>query len=91
MGLNIKNASTEAAIRELAERTGQSLTGAVETAVLEKLSLLKSRAAPDTVASMMDRLRPLQEALAAKRLDPDDKRSAREWIEDLYDEHGLPK
>jgi antitoxin VapB len=91
MGLNIKKASTENAIRELAARTGESLTDAVEQAVLEKLNHLKSETPPDTLEAMLERLRPLQEALKAKQIDPDDKRTARELIDELYDENGLPK
>jgi antitoxin VapB len=91
MGLNIKKPSAEAAIRELAARTGESLTDAVETAVLEKLSHLRSAAQPDTLDAMMGRLRPLQEALKAKQIDPGDFRTGAELAEDLYDEHGLPK
>jgi antitoxin VapB len=91
MGLNIKKASTEAAIRELAERTGESLTDAIEHAVLEKLNQLKSETRGDTLEAMLERLRPLQDSLKAKQFDPTDKRTARELIDELYDEHGLPK
>jgi antitoxin VapB len=90
MGLNIKKPSTEAAIRELAARTGESLTDAVETAVLEKLNQLRSAAQPDTLKAMLARLRPLQDALQAKQLDPNDNRTGAEIAEDLYDENGLP-
>jgi antitoxin VapB len=91
MGLNIKKASAEAAIRELAERTGESLTDAVEHAVLERLNHLKSEARVDSLESMLERVRPLQDALKAKEFDPNDKRTARELLDELYDEHGLPK
>ncbi|HEY4942049.1 MAG TPA: type II toxin-antitoxin system VapB family antitoxin [Rhizomicrobium sp.] len=91
MGLNIKKSSTEAAIRELAARTGESLTDAVETAVLEKLNQLRSAARPDTMESMLERLRPLQDALKAKLIDPSDVRTGTELTDDLYDESGLPK
>ena len=91
MGLNIKKPSTEAAIRELAAHTGQSLTDAVETAVLEKLNQLISATRPKTLEEHLEALRPLQEALAAQKIDPDDTRKGRELIEELYDEHGLPK
>ncbi len=91
MGLNIKKPSTEAAIRELAALTGQSLTDAVESAVLEKLNQLLSAKRPQTLQEHLAALRPLQEALAAQKIDPNDARTGRELIEELYDEHGLPK
>jgi len=63
--------------RELAARTGESLTDAVETAVLEKLNQLRSAERPDTLEAMLARLRPLQEALKAKQIDPNDTRNRR--------------
>jgi len=91
MGLNIKKPSTEAAIRELAAWTGQSLTDTVESAVLEKLNQLKTAKRKETLEEHLALLRPIQEALRAQRIDPNDKRTARELIEELYDEDGLPK
>lgn len=43
MGVIIKNAATEAKIRKLAARTGQSLTEAVDQAVAERLERLGPR------------------------------------------------
>jgi antitoxin VapB len=89
MGLNIKNAATESAIRELAARTGESLTEAVKSAVLEKLSRLK--AAPvETAEELLERIRPIQEALARARAESGDTRTSKELLDELYDEHGLP-
>jgi antitoxin VapB len=90
MGLNIKNPNTEAAIRELASRTGESLTQAVETAVREKLGRIKTAQQPDTLEAMLARLRPLQDALGAQQINPNDKRTARELLDELYDDDGLP-
>jgi len=36
-------------------------------------------------------LRPLQEALRAKQLRPQDTRTARQLVDELHDEFGLPK
>ena len=91
MGLNIKKAATEAAIRELAAQTGQSLTDAVELAVIEKLDRLKSASRPRTVEELLERLRPIQEAYAAARKATGDTRTGKELIDELYDEYGLPK
>src|SRR5450432_2403512 len=90
MGLNIKKPSTEAAIRALAARTGESLTGAVETAVREKLDRIKLSPHKETLEEYLAAIRPLQDALKAKQIDPNDRRTARELLDELYDEHGLP-
>lgn len=91
MGLNIKKTATEAAIRELAAQTGQSLTDAVELAVLEKLDRLKSTPRPRTGEELLARLQPLLDSIAAERLENGDRRSSKELEDDLYDEYGLPK
>ena len=91
MGLNIKKPSTEAAIRELAAHTGQSLTEAVELAVIEKLNRIKSAAPAQTAEELLERLRPIQEAIAAERRERGDTRTGKELLDELYDEYGLPK
>jgi len=91
MGLNIKKPSTEAAIRKLAAQTGESLTDAVDTAVREKLDRIKAAPRPRTGAELLERLRPLQDAVAAERLANNDTRTSKELMDELHDEHGLPK
>lgn len=91
MGLNIKKPSTEAAIRELADYTGQSLTDAVETAVLEKLHHLKSAKRPQTLQDHLAFVRELHDKLQAQKIDPNDTRTGQELLDELYDEDGLPK
>lgn len=90
MGLNIKNPEAEAAVRELAARTGEGLTEAIESAVREKLARLEDRRAlgpEDFLAAV----RPLQAAIAEERAAKRDTRASRELMDELYDEHGLPK
>jgi antitoxin VapB len=85
MGIFIKKPDAEAKIRELAERTGESLTDAVERAVEEKLQ----RLGPKKKKGRIDR-KKLAELLAYfDSLPVDDPRSADEIIG--YDERGLPK
>ena len=91
MGLNIKNPRVEGNIRKLAAQTGQSLTDAVELAVIEKLDRLKSASRPRTGEELLERLRPIQEAFAAARKATGDTRTGKELIDELYDEYGLPK
>ena len=90
MGLNIKSHRAEAAIRALAAKTGEGLTEAVERAVEERLARLRQSGAPATGASLLDRIRPLQELVAAERRAKGDSRTARELMDALYDESGLP-
>lgn len=97
MGLNIKNPRTEANIRALAARTGETFTDAIDAAVRERLDRLEAqrslealeRAAP--VVPLLERLRPLLDMVAAQRKARGDTRTSHELMDDLYDEHGLPK
>ena len=92
MGLNIKKPGAESDIRELAALTGESLTDAIQSAVREKIERLKDqRTSPQNVEEFLAALRSFQEALRAQRFDENDTRPARELIDELYDEHGLPK
>lgn len=85
MGIFIKKPDAEAKIRELADRTGESLTDAVERAVEEKLQRLE----PKKKKGRIDR-KKLAEVLAYfDSLPVDDPRTPDEIIG--YDEHGLPK
>ena len=91
MGLNIKNDAVEADIRRLARITGESLTTAVHVAVRERIHRVKEAPKHETLEEHLAMLRPLQEALKARQLNPRDKRTARQLVDELYDEHGLPK
>ncbi|HEY5236989.1 MAG TPA: type II toxin-antitoxin system VapB family antitoxin [Rhizomicrobium sp.] len=90
MGLNIKNAEAEEAIRELAELTGEGLTEAMANAAREKIARLKTEKKPQTVEELLEAIRPLQEMIAAERIAKGDTRTAQELLDELYDEHGLP-
>lgn len=86
MGIFIKKPDAEAKIRELAERTGESLTEAVERAVEEKLQ----RLGPKKKKGRIDR-KKLAELLAY--FDSLPKINEHLTDEEIigYDEHGLPK
>ena len=81
----------EAAIRELAAATGERLADAVETAMRERLQRVKRRSKPDNAAQLLERLKPIREAIAAERRLRKDTRTPRQLPNELYDEHGLPK
>ena len=92
MGINIKNEETEAAIRELASLTGEGLTEAIANAAREKVARLKSqKGRAQTLEAYLAAIRPLQDAVARERRARKDRRTARQLLDELYDEHGLPK
>ncbi len=89
MGLNIKNPRVEGNIRKLAERTGGSLTDAVDRAVIAELRKLDDKEREDkTLPPLLERLQPILDQFAAQRTD---WRSSKEIMDELYDEYGLPK
>jgi Uncharacterized protein conserved in bacteria len=81
MSLNIKNSETYRLIRELADLTGESLTGAVTEAVRERLERIRSDFKP---ADILELAREIRELLPPGYLDVDHG-------DLLYDEDGLPK
>ncbi len=91
MGLNIKNPKVEKAIRDLAAATGESLTEAVENAVVERLQRVGPGPCARTGAELLARLKPLQDRIAAERAARGDTRTSQELMDELYDEYGLPK
>ena len=91
MGLNIKSPEAETAIRKLAAATGESLTEAVQKAAEERLTRIRANRRPDSAKSLLERLRPLQEMVAAERKRKRDTRTAKQLMDELYDEHGLPR
>ena len=84
MAMNIKNEETERLVNELADLTGESLTGAITGAVREKLERVKS----GKKGGLADRLNRIGKECAAhlkepyRTIDPDEL---------LYDEKGLFK
>lgn len=86
MTITIKNDEVERTVRELALRTGQTLTGAIASAVARELA-----ATPRTHETRQERYDRL------RRLSQETGRYIRErnlrflTDDDLYDELGLPK
>jgi antitoxin VapB len=85
MGLNIKNAGTERLIRELADATGETMTGAVTEAVRERLA--RVRRDPDE-PGMSGQILAVGADIRSRL--PDDFFDV-EHGELLYDEAGLPR
>jgi antitoxin VapB len=85
MGVFIKKLEAEAKIRELAARTGETLTEAIERAVDERLA----RLGPPQKKGRVDRNKVAELLAYFDSLPVDDPRSPDEIIG--YDEHGVPK
>ena len=85
MSLNIKNGETYRLVRELADLTGESMTGAVTEAVRERLGRLK-REQDDN--GMAERILEIAAEMRARL--PVDFFNV-EHGDLLYDENGLPK
>lgn len=83
MALNIKNAEVDRLARVLAERTGESLTEVVLTALRERMRRLEGRTEPRTLVEELTEIRR-----RCRELPVVDDRPPEELIG--YDEHGLP-
>lgn len=84
MAISIKSIETENLAREVASKTGESLTGAIQKALEERLERLKKHRRSQALASQLDDI--------LRRVDemPDlDSRTPDEIIG--YDENGLPR
>jgi antitoxin VapB len=83
MSLNIKNEETHRRAQELARLTGETMTGAVDRAIAERLHRLrKRRNRADLVKRMLKIGRECVALPVLDRRKPEDM---------LYDENGLPK
>jgi antitoxin VapB len=84
MALSIKDEKADRLARELARRTGETLTEAVTRALEERLRRVPQRGSKRRLADELDAL-----ALRIAALAGDDPRTPEEIIG--YDEHGLPR
>ncbi len=83
VSLNIKNETTHARAQELAKLAGETMTGAVDRAISERLARLRKRR---NRAEFIERLLKIGRECA--KLPILDHRNADEM---LYDKDGLPK
>lgn len=84
MALSIKHPEADRLARQLAARTGESLTDAVLNALRERLKREQSKS---EAAQILDELRAIRERMA--RYPILDDRSPDEILG--YDEHGIPR
>ncbi len=85
MSLNIKNEETCRLARELAQLTGESMTGAITVALEERLRREQRRLQADAVARDLQAIGQRCSALLG------DGPSAVDHGDLLYDERGLPR
>jgi antitoxin VapB len=85
MSLYIRNEETDRLVRELAQRTGESITDAVTSAVREKLERLPAVTNGDDFEAFWAKVQDLQRKVAEVPL-----RDPRPHGEVLYGEDGLP-
>jgi antitoxin VapB len=83
MGLNIKNDEVHRLAREVAARTGETMTHAIQTALEERLARLSADAAKDR-AERAAKVRAILDSIPHYP-------GATSNHDDLYDEFGLPK
>jgi antitoxin VapB len=84
MAISIKSLETERLTRELASRTGESLTGAIQKSLEERLERLKQqRRSPWLSTQLEDILRRVDQLPILDSRTPDEIVG--------YDEHGLPR
>jgi antitoxin VapB len=82
MGINIKNPETQALAHELAALTGESMTGAITTAIRERRDRLLAQR-----SGRAERMRAISEDCASRM--PDDLKSVPHG-DLLYGPDGLP-
>ena len=85
MSLNIKNEETHQLAGELADLTGETMTGAITVALRERLERERRER---SVTTRIRRMREIRKRCA--RLLKEDDLSAVQHGDLLYDEHGLP-
>jgi antitoxin VapB len=86
MAMNIKNPETERLARELARRTGGSLTQVVTVALKELLDRQEKAAKSENRMEWLEHMTAITAPLM------NDGRSSKELFDELYDERtGLPK
>ena len=82
MALNIKNEETCNLARELADLTGETMTGAITIALRERLDRERD------IQNRLQKMREIRDRIAPHLRDGPSAVDHGDW---LYDEHGLPK
>ena len=83
MAISIKSMEAERLAREIAEKTGESLTGAILTALQERLDRLKNQRRTQVLTSQLDDILRRVDAMPILDSRPQDEILG-------YDDDGLP-
>ena len=84
MAISIKSVETERLAREIASKTGESLTGAIQKALEERLERIRQQRRGQILSSQLEDILRRVDALPVV-----DSRTPDEILG--YDEHGLPR
>ena len=83
MALSIKSIQAERLVRDIAEKTGESLTGAILTALQERLDRLRNQRRTQALTSQLDDILRRVDAMPTLDMRPEDEILG-------YDDDGLP-
>ncbi|MBN9533181.1 MAG: type II toxin-antitoxin system VapB family antitoxin [Alphaproteobacteria bacterium] len=89
MALHIRHEETERLARELAKRTGETLTAAVHKALEERLNQVE-RQDTETETKLLAEMRKISTQAAALFRASGETKTSTEMLDELYDENGLP-
>jgi antitoxin VapB len=84
--LNIKDPETVRLARELADATGQPVTQAIRQALESEL-----RRREEEFAEILAKVKEISREFVDSMPPEMRGKSSREWMDDIYDEDGLPK
>lgn len=94
MALNIKNERVCALARDVAARTGQNQTAAIESALERYLEELLADTEQARREAEMSERRARAKAILARirqRITDEDREATRQFMSEMYDESGLPR
>jgi antitoxin VapB len=87
MALHIKSEQVDLLARKVAKKTGETITEAISVALAERLARLQNQTR-DNEEELLRDVRAITARVSSKFRN--DKRTARELIDALYDDQGLP-
>jgi antitoxin VapB len=87
MALHIKSEQVDLLARKVAKKTGETITEAISVALAERLARLQNQTR-DSEEELLRDVRAITARVSSKFRN--DKRTARELIDALYDDEGLP-
>jgi antitoxin VapB len=90
MALHIRSSRVDKLARKVSERTGETLTEAIARALSERLDRLEA-ADRNSEQATFDQLKEISDRVATLLREAGVVKSSKELLDELYDEHGLPR